>query len=69
MPLVPSAMEDSMCWEIDYKFFAEQKKAHEARIKQQQRAGVIDQLLSEASKQADDTQTEKPQVNEVVPAK
>jgi hypothetical protein len=69
MPLVPSAMEDSMCWEIDYKFFAEQKKAHEARIKQQQRAAVIDQLLSEASKQADDTQTEKPQVNEVVPAK
>jgi hypothetical protein len=65
----PSAMEDSMCWEIDYKFFAEQKKAHEARIKQQQRAGVIDQLLSEASKQADDTQTEKPQVNEVVPVK
>jgi hypothetical protein len=68
MPLVPSAMEDSMCWEIDYKFFAEQKKAHEARIKQQQRAGVIDQLLSEASKQADDTQTEKPQ-DEVVAAK
>jgi hypothetical protein len=64
----PSAMEDSMCWEIDYKFFAEQKKAHEARIKQQQRAGVIDQLLSEASKQADDTQTEKPQ-DEVVAAK
>jgi hypothetical protein len=61
-------MEDSMCWEIDYKFFAEQKKAHEARIKQQQRAGVIDQLLSEASKQADDTQTEKPQ-DEVVAAK
>jgi hypothetical protein len=61
--------EDSMCWEIDYNFFAEQKKAHEARIKQQQRAGVIDQLLSEASKQADDTQTEKPQVNEVAPAK
>ena len=58
-----------MCWEIDYKFFAEQKKAHETRIKQQQRACVIDQLLSEASKQADDTQTEKPQVNEVVPAK
>jgi hypothetical protein len=38
-------MEDSMCWEIDYNFFAEQKKAQEARIKQEQRAGVIDQLL------------------------
>jgi hypothetical protein len=69
MALVPSAMEDSMCWEIDYKFFAEQKTAHEARIKQQQRAGVLGQLLSEANKQADDTQTEKPQVNEVAAAK
>jgi hypothetical protein len=44
-PLVPSRMEDSMCWEIDYRFFAEQKKAQEARIKQERRAGVIDQLL------------------------
>jgi hypothetical protein len=23
MPLVPSQMEDPMCWEVDYKFFAE----------------------------------------------
>jgi len=30
-----------MCWEIDYKFFAEQKKAQAARIKEEQRAGVI----------------------------
>jgi len=34
-----------MCWEIDYKFFEQQKKAQEARIKQEQRAGVIDQQL------------------------
>ena len=27
-----------MCWEIDYKFLAEQKKAQETRIKQQRRA-------------------------------
>src|ERR1700732_1147726 len=58
MPLVPSRMEDSMCYEIDYKFFAEQKKAQEARIKQEQRAGVIDPLLNEANKQSDDTKTE-----------
>ena len=40
-----------MCWEIDYKFFAEQKKAKE--IEQQRRAGVIDQLLDQAQKQDD----------------
>jgi hypothetical protein len=32
-----------MCWEIDYKFLAEHKKAQETRIKQEQRVGVIDQ--------------------------
>jgi hypothetical protein len=62
-------MEDSMCWEIDYRFFAEQKKAQEARIKQERRAGVIDQLLNEANKQGDDTKTEGTPVNEVIPAK
>jgi hypothetical protein len=62
-------MEDSMCWEIDYKFFAEQKKAQEARIKQEQRAGVIDQLLNEANKQSDDTKTEGTPINEVIAAK
>jgi len=58
-----------MCWEIDYRFFAEQKKAHEAQIKQQQRAGVIDQLLNDANKQGDDTKTKGTPVNEVVSAK
>ena len=58
-----------MCWEIDYKFLAEQQKAQEARIKQEQRAGVIDQLLNEANKQGDDTKTEGTPVNEVVSAK
>lgn len=57
-----------MCWEIDYKFFAEQKKAQEARIKQEQRAGVIDQLRNEAHQQGD-TQVEEPQVKEIAPAK
>jgi hypothetical protein len=60
-----------MCWEIDYRFFAEQKKAQEARIKQeqQQRPGVIDRLLNEAHQQSDAPQVEGPQVKEAAPAK
>jgi hypothetical protein len=69
MPLVPSQMEDPMCWEIDYKFFAEQKKAQDARIKQEQRAGVIDRLLNETNKQGEKTEVEGTQVKEVAPAK
>jgi hypothetical protein len=57
-----------MCWEIDYKFFAEQKKAQETRIKQERRTGVIDQLLNEASKQGEKTVEEIP-LKEAVPAK
>ena len=58
-----------MCYEIDYQIFAAQKKAQEARIKQEQRAGVIDQLLNEANKQGDDTKTVGTPVHEVIPAK
>lgn len=53
-----------MCWEIDYQFFAEYQKAQEARIKQEQRAGVIGNLLSDAQRQTKDIP-----VKEVVPAK
>jgi hypothetical protein len=56
-------MEDPMCWEIDYHFWAEQRKAQEqkaqARIKEEQRSGVIRQLLDEANVRAD-----KPKVEE-----
>jgi protein-disulfide isomerase len=62
-------MEDSMCYEIDYQILAAQKKAQEARIKQEQRAGVIDQLLNEANKQGDKTNVEGTPVEEVAPAK
>jgi hypothetical protein len=52
-----------MCWEIDYNFWAEQKKAQEqkaeSRNKEEQRSGVIRQLLDEANEQA-----EKPKVEE-----
>ncbi len=64
-----SRMEDSMCWEIDYKFFAEQRKAQETRIKQEQRAGVINQLLNEANQQGEKTNVETTPVKEVAPAK
>ena len=47
-----------MCWEIDYKFFAEQKKAKEIRIEQERRAGVIDQFLNEANKQGEKSNVE-----------
>jgi hypothetical protein len=57
-----------MCWEVDYKFVAEQKKAQENRVKQEQRAGVIDQLLNNANKQDEDTKVEVAQVTEVTPA-
>jgi hypothetical protein len=57
-----------MCWEVDYKFFAEQKKAQENRVKQEQRASVIDQLLNNANKQDEDTKVEVARVTEVTPA-
>ena len=57
-----------MCWEIDYKFFADQKKAQEAQIKQEQRAGVINELLNEANKQGEKTEAEGTPVKEVSPA-
>jgi hypothetical protein len=55
-----------MCWEMDYKFFAEQKKAQES---QEQRAGVIHKLLHEANKQGESTNSEGTQVKEAAPAK
>jgi hypothetical protein len=57
-----------MCWEMDYKFLTEQKKAQEARIKQVQRAGVIDQLPNDANKQDHKTNVESTPVTEVAPA-
>jgi hypothetical protein len=62
-------MEDSMCWEIDYHYLAEQKKAQETKIKEERRTGVIQDLLKEANKQPDETKTEKAPVDETVPAK
>jgi len=58
-----------MCWEMDYKLFAEQKKAQETRVKQAQRAGVIDKLLNDADKQGEKTNVEGTPVKEVASAK
>jgi hypothetical protein len=38
-----------MCWETDYQFWAEQRKA-ETQKKQEERAGIIKDLLNEANK-------------------
>ena len=58
-----------MCWEIDYKLFAEQKKAQKIRIEQERRAGVIDQLLNEDNKQGEKSNVEGTSVKEIAPAK
>jgi len=55
-----------MCWEMDYKLFAELRKEQEARIKQEQRGEVITKLLN---KQSEKTNAEQAPVKEVVPAK
>jgi len=54
-----------MCWEMDYEFFAAQKKAQEARIKQEQRTGVINQLLNDANKYGEKTNVEATPATEV----
>ena len=58
-----------MCWEMDYKFFAEQKKAQEAQTKQEQRKGVITKLLNEVNKPTEKTNVEETPAKESVPAK
>jgi hypothetical protein len=55
--------------EIDYKFFAEQKKAQQTRIEQERRAGVIHQLLNEANKQGEPSNVEGTPAKETAPAK
>jgi hypothetical protein len=59
-------MEDPMCWEMDYQFFAEQEKAKKAEIAKEQRAGVIKNLLDEVSKKIE---SQAPRVDDVVPTK
>ncbi len=58
-----------MCWEIDYKFLVEQKKAQETRNKQQRRADLVDQLLNDAYQQDNETKVDGTPAKEVAPAK
>jgi hypothetical protein len=62
-------MEDLMCWEMDYKLFAELNKAQEDRIKQEQRGEVITKLLNEANKQSEKSDLEETPAKEVAPSK
>jgi hypothetical protein len=62
-------MEDAMCWEMDYEFFIEQEKAKKAEKTQEQRSGVIKNLLNEASKSAENAEVAPTPVKEIVPAK
>jgi transcription elongation GreA/GreB family factor len=54
-----------MCWETDYRFFAEQQRLREKQAKQERRTELIDQLLKDAQQ----TGEEIPQAKENVPAK
>ena len=56
-----------MCYSRDYRTFAE-KKAEEAKIQQRRRAGVIDEMLNEANKEAEQPKDATP-VKDVAPAK
>ena len=61
-----------MCWEMDHHYFAEQKKAQENKInqnqaKEEQRDKLIAKLLDKAKAQSE--KTEAAPVKEVTPAK
>ena len=59
-----------MCWEIDYKLFAEQQKAQDARIEQERRRdGVVAKLLDDANKQSEKANALETTVKEAAPAK
>jgi hypothetical protein len=55
-----------MCYNRDYRTFDE-KKAEEAKIQQQRRAGMIDEMLNEANK-AEQPKDTTP-VKDIAPAK
>lgn len=59
-----------MCWEIDYKLFAEQQKAQDARIEQERRRdGVVAKLLDDANKQNEKANALETTVKEAALAK
>jgi hypothetical protein len=62
-------MEDSMCWELDYWFYAEQEKAKKAKAREEHDAGVIKDLLNVATAEAEQPYPETAPVKEVASAK
>jgi hypothetical protein len=58
-----------MCWETDYRFFAEQQRLREKQAKQERRTELIDQLLKDAKQTGEETKVEEPQAKESAPAK
>jgi hypothetical protein len=64
----PHQPEDAMCYSSDYYRMIEAKKAEEARMEQQRRAGQIDKMLEEANKQVEQPKEARP-VKDVAPAK
>jgi hypothetical protein len=65
--VIPSPMENPMCWEMDYRWLAEQKKAEETKARQEQRSEVIEKLLNEANKQPE--KSDEAPAKEIIPAK
>ena len=63
-----------MCWEMDYYWLAEQRKAQEAKAQEaqkqnkKQRAELLDKLLNEPNREADKSK-DATTVKETVPAK
>ncbi len=56
-----------MCWEMDYHWLAEQKKAEETKAKQeQQRSELIEKLFKEANKTPE--KSDQAPAKETIPA-
>ena len=56
-----------MCYSRDYWIFEDRKKAEDTR--QERRAGVIERLLDDASKQGEKAKAEEAPVKDIAPAK
>ena len=57
-----------MCYGRDYYRIVDDKKAEEAKVQQQRRAGQIDKMLSEANKQVEESK-DPAAAKDVAPAK
>jgi hypothetical protein len=57
-----------MCYSSDYDRMLEAKKAEEARAQQQRRAGQIDNMLSDAKKQVEESR-DPAAARDIAPAK